>query len=68
MLQVLQDHLFSIVSDLNLHTITDVNGADRVSILLEDSYLDSFSPRDRAFVKQFMETQMFKMYIDSVLK
>lgn len=68
MMQVLQNRLSNIVKDLHLHSITDVNGADHVSILLEESFIDSFPSKDRVFVKQFTETQMFKMYVDSVIK
>ena len=37
------------------------------SVLLRDSFLDSFPPRDRPFMRQFTDTQMFAVYCDSVL-
>jgi DENN (AEX-3) domain len=68
---ILRGYLKCIVADLEGYTITDVSeGAgeqQRVSVLLKDSFLDSFPPRDRAFMRQFAETQMFSVYCDSVL-
>ena len=37
------------------------------SVLLKDSFVDSFPPRDRPFMRQFAETQMFSVYTDAVL-
>ncbi|DBA67663.1 TPA: hypothetical protein ACH3X2_001256 [Trebouxia sp. C0005] len=68
MLQALQDYLSSICSELQSYTITDVQTPDRVAVLLKDSYIESFQPRDRAFVRQFTETQMFSVYCDSVIR
>lgn len=68
MLRALQDYLSSICSELQSYTITDVQTPDRVAVLLKDSYIESFQPRDRAFVRQFTETQMFSVYCDSVIR
>lgn len=57
----------SLCGDLRIHTITDVNSQERVSILLKESLIGSFQPKDRAFVQQFTESQMFSEYSDSVL-
>jgi hypothetical protein len=35
-------------------------------VLLKDSFTESFPPRDRAFMRQFAETQMFSVYCDAV--
>lgn len=37
------------------------------SVLLKDSFTDSFPHRDRPFMKQFGETQMFAVYCDAVI-
>ena len=37
------------------------------SVLLKDSFVDSFPPRDRPFMRQFAETQMFSVYTDAVI-
>ncbi|GAQ83578.1 DENN domain containing protein [Klebsormidium nitens] len=67
-LAVLRGYLESLCSDLRAHTITDVGASgDRVSLLLKDSFIDSFSHKDRPFIKVFVETQMFSMYTDGVL-
>ncbi len=67
----LQTYLQGLVADLKGYTITDVSEGSgeqqRVSVLLKDSFLDSFPPRDRVFMRQFAETQMFSVYCDSVL-
>eukprot|EP00884_Botryococcus_braunii_P008865 jgi/Botrbrau1/17980/Bobra.50_1s0069.1 len=66
-LTVMTDHLGSLCRDLQMHTITDVQTSERVSLLLKDSFIESFAPRDRLFIKQFVETQMFSVYSDSVI-
>ena len=38
------------------------------SVLLKDSFVESFPPRDRPFMRQFAETQMFSVYTDAVLR
>lgn len=67
----LQNYLQGLMADLKGYTITDVSEGSgeqqRVSVLLKESFLDSFPPRDRAFIRQFGETQMFSVYCDSVL-
>lgn len=60
-------HLGNLCHDLQMHTITDVQTSERVSLLLKDSFVESFAPRDRTFIKQFVETQMFSVYSDSVI-
>ena len=64
---MLLDYLSSLCRDLHAHSITDVQSQDHVSILLKDSYIESFGPRNRPFIKQFAETQMFSVYCDSVI-
>ncbi|CAA0815230.1 DENN (AEX-3) domain-containing protein [Striga hermonthica] len=67
-LYVMRRYLESLCSDLRLHTITSVqSNNDKVSILLKDSFIDSFPSRDRAFVKLFVETQLFTVLSDSRL-
>lgn len=53
------------VLELNL-TQTQCRPPPR-SVLLRDSFVDSFPPRDRPFMRQFAETQMFAVYCDAVL-
>ncbi len=67
-MQVLQEHLWRICAELHQHTITDVQTSERVSLLLKESFVESFNTRDRIFVKQFVETQTFSVYCDSVMK
>ena len=67
-MQILQDHLWRICADLNQYTITDVQTSERVSLLLKESFLESFNARDRLFMKQFLETQTFSVHCDSVMK
>lgn len=37
------------------------------SVLLKDSFVESFPPRDRPFMRQFAETQMFSVYCDAAI-
>ena len=67
-MQVVQEHNGRLCAELHLHTITDVQTAERVSLLLRDSFLESFPSRERPFMKQFVETQMFSVFVDSVIK
>lgn len=49
---VMRQYLDSLCSDLRLHTITSVqSNNDRVSILLKESFIDSFHSRDQDFVQ-----------------
>ncbi|KAK2986348.1 hypothetical protein RJ640_026612 [Escallonia rubra] len=49
---VMRCYLESFCSDLMSHTITSVQSTnDRVSILLRDSYIDSFPSKDQPFIK-----------------
>ncbi|XP_037423140.1 uncharacterized protein LOC119287661 [Triticum dicoccoides] len=67
-LNVLRTYLESLCSELRYHTITNVQSDnDRVSLLLKDSFLDSFPSKDRPFMKLFVETQMFSVLSDSRL-
>jgi hypothetical protein len=54
-LNVMRSYLESLCSDLPSHTITNVqSNNDRVSLLLKDSFIDSFPSKDRPFVKVFV--------------
>ncbi|XP_021893737.1 uncharacterized protein LOC110811521 [Carica papaya] len=67
-LDAMRHYLESICSDLRSHTITSVqSNNDRVSLLLKDSFIDSFPIRDRAFIKLFVDTQLFTVLSDSRL-
>ncbi|XP_062209859.1 uncharacterized protein LOC133911580 isoform X1 [Phragmites australis] len=67
-LNVMRSYLESLCSDLRFHTITNVqSNNDRVSLLLKDSFIDSFPVKDRPFIKLFVETQMFSVLSDSRL-
>ena len=49
--------------------ITDVNRAsERVSILLKDSFAETFAKADRPFIRAFCETQMFDAFADDALR
>lgn len=67
-LNVMGSYMESLCSDLSSHTITNVqSNNDRVSLLLKDSFIDSFPGRDRPFVKPFVDTQLFSVLSDSRL-
>ncbi|PWA69146.1 DENN domain, uDENN domain protein [Artemisia annua] len=66
-LSAMRQHLESLCSNLSNHTITNVQNNDRVSLLLKESYIDSFSYRDRPFVREFVDTQMFTVLSDTRL-
>ncbi|KAF5802484.1 putative cDENN domain, uDENN domain, tripartite DENN domain, DENN domain lobe protein [Helianthus annuus] len=68
-LQETRSYLDSLCSNLRSHTITNVqSNDDKVSLLLKESFIDSFPSRDRPFMKQlFVETQLFSVHTDLVL-
>nr|XP_009408410.1 PREDICTED: uncharacterized protein LOC103990852 isoform X7 [Musa acuminata subsp. malaccensis] len=67
-LAILRSYLDSFCSNLRSHTITNVQcNNDKVSVLLKDSYIDSFPYRDRSFMKLFVDTQLFSVHTDFVL-
>ncbi|PON81616.1 DENN domain containing protein [Trema orientale] len=67
-LSVLRAYLDSLCSNLRSHTITNVqSNDDKVSLLLKESFIDSFPSRDRPFMKLFVDTQLFSVHTDLVL-
>ncbi|XP_004493840.2 uncharacterized protein [Cicer arietinum] len=67
-LNIMWNYLESLCSDLKSHTITSVqSNNDRVSLLLKDSFIDSFPVRDQPFIKLFVDTQLFTVLSDSCL-
>lgn len=68
-MQACRDYVHrELLGDIRSHAITDVsNSARPVGILLTDSFVDSFSPSNRAFGRQLAETQMLSAFCDSVL-
>ncbi|KAJ7979255.1 DENN domain containing protein [Quillaja saponaria] len=67
-LSVLRSYLDSLCTNLRSHTITNVqSNDDKVSLLLKESFIDSFPYRDRPFMKLFVDTQLFSVHTDFVL-
>lgn len=67
-LAVLRSYFESFFSDLRSHTITNVqSNNDRVSLLLKDSFVDSFPIRDQSFIKLLVDTQLFSVLTDAAL-
>ncbi|MBA0686296.1 hypothetical protein Goari_013905 [Gossypium aridum] len=49
----MRQYLESLCSNLRSHTITSVqSNHDRVSLLLKDSFIDSFPSKDQPFIKE----------------
>ncbi|KAK3257321.1 hypothetical protein CYMTET_33588 [Cymbomonas tetramitiformis] len=67
LLEALQGYLLSLCSRQREHAITEVQNNDKVSILLKDSFVESFPKAERPFMRIFVETQMFTVYSDDVL-
>ncbi|KHG24107.1 DENN domain-containing 5B [Gossypium arboreum] len=67
-LTVMRQYLESLCANLRSHTITSVqSNHDRVSLLLKDSFIDSFPSKEQAFIKLFVDTQLFSVLSDSRL-
>ncbi|MED6183489.1 hypothetical protein PIB30_038266 [Stylosanthes scabra] len=66
LLNVVWNYLESLCSDLKSHTITSIQSTnDRVSLLLKETFIDSFPNRDQLFMKLFVDTQLFTVLSDS---
>ncbi|XP_057766955.1 uncharacterized protein LOC130987423 isoform X2 [Salvia miltiorrhiza] len=67
-LEVLRSYLDSLCSNLRSHTITNVqSNDDKVSLLLKESFIESFPSRNRPFMKLFLDTQLFSVHTDFIL-
>ncbi|XP_074268698.1 uncharacterized protein LOC141592043 [Silene latifolia] len=67
-IDVMNRYMESLCADFRSYSITSVqSNNDRVSLLLKDSFIDSFPGRDRSFIKLFVDTQMFSVLSDSRL-
>ncbi|KAL3642910.1 hypothetical protein CASFOL_013725 [Castilleja foliolosa] len=67
-LGVLRSYLDSLCSNIRSHTITNVqSNDDKVSLLLKESFIESYPSRDRPFMKLFVDTQLFSVHTDFVL-
>lgn len=67
-LNVTKRYMESLCAELRFYSITNVqSNDDRVSLLLKDSFIDSFPSKDQPFIKLFVDTQMFSVLSDSRL-
>ncbi|GLC38217.1 hypothetical protein PLESTB_001086800 [Pleodorina starrii] len=66
-LSVLAQHLGSICGDLRPHVITNVGLAKRTGVLMKESLMEVIPPKDKPFVRQFIETQMFSVWSDALI-
>ncbi|XP_058758575.1 uncharacterized protein LOC131631818 [Vicia villosa] len=67
-LSVLRSYLDSLCYNIRSHTITNVqSNDDKVSLLLRESFIDSFPYREQSFMKLFVDTQLFSVHTDLVL-
>jgi len=68
-LEAWREYLRALVANLRSYAITEVSAAgEKTSILLKDTWVDSFSKADRSFMRAFGETQMFDWYADVQLR
>ncbi|KAK7303994.1 hypothetical protein RJT34_14962 [Clitoria ternatea] len=67
-LSELRTYLDSLCCNIRSHTITNVqSNDDKVSLLMKESFIDSFPYHDRPFMKLFVDTQLFSVHTDIVL-
>ncbi|PKA60007.1 hypothetical protein AXF42_Ash009691 [Apostasia shenzhenica] len=65
-LGIMKCYMESLCSNLRSHTITNIQANnDKVSLLLKESFIDSFPAKDRPFMKLFVDTQLFSVLSDS---
>ncbi|EFJ52381.1 hypothetical protein VOLCADRAFT_103040 [Volvox carteri f. nagariensis] len=66
-LSILSHHLIGLCGDLRPHVITNVGLSKRTGVLMKESLLEVIPPRDKPFVRQFVETQMFSVWSDALI-
>ncbi|GIL62061.1 hypothetical protein Vafri_16363 [Volvox africanus] len=66
-LSVLAHHLGSLCGDLRPHVITNVGLSKRTGVLMKESLLEVIPPKDKPFVRQLVETQMFSVWSDALI-
>jgi len=69
---VLRAHLAGLFAALPTHVVTEISGSasasgGRTSVVLKESFVDAFPPRDRAWARGWVETQLFAAAVDAVL-
>ncbi|KAL0923386.1 hypothetical protein M5K25_007440 [Dendrobium thyrsiflorum] len=65
-LSILRRFMESLCLNLRSHTITNIQANnDKVSLLLKESFIDSFPSKDQPFMKLFVDTQLFSVLSDS---
>jgi hypothetical protein len=64
-----REYLTALVGDnaLRPHSITDVTGYEKITVLMKESFVDVFGAGDRNFAKALTETQSFEQHADRVL-
>ena len=70
-LETWREYMHALVSfeALAPHAITDVTVVgDRVTVLMKDSFVESFRVADRAFAEALVDTQAFQAHADALLR
>jgi predicted transcriptional regulator len=57
-----------LVGDIRPHVITNVNQGKRTGVLMKTSVEECTNSGNKAFVTAFMETQMFSVWSDEVIR
>ncbi|GIL81434.1 hypothetical protein Vretimale_989 [Volvox reticuliferus] len=66
-LSILANHLGSLCGDLRPHVITNVGLSKRTGVLMKESLLEVIPQKDKPFVRQLVETQMFSVWSDALI-
>lgn len=73
----LRSHLAGLFAALPAHVVTEISSGGtsaatpdggRTSVVLKESLVDSFPPRDQAWARGWVETQLFAAAVDAVLE
>ena len=57
----------SLLGNLRPYFITNISGGRRTATLMKDWVLEGTAPRDRPFIKAFLDTQMFEVHSDRLV-
>lgn len=64
---IFQGHFSQLVQDFERHCISDIGSAQSTTVFLKESFVETRDAREHAFLRAFVDTQMFKVFEDKKL-
>ena len=64
---IFQGHFSQLVQDFERHCSSDIGSAQSTTVFLKESFVETKDAREHAFLRAFVDTQMFKVFEDKKL-